>query len=146
MDDSRLSQPVDLIRVSFDHVDVGALASCVASPGAGAVVLFLGTVRQSSEGRDGVIALEYETYGEIVDAEISKIVAEARSRWVIERVAVAHRLGRLTVAEVSVGVAVSAPHRPEAFAAAQYLIDELKQRAPIWKKEFWDEGEEWVGE
>ena len=145
MDDSRLSQPFDLVRVSSDQVDLGALSSFVASPDAGAVVLFLGTVRQSSEGRDGVVALEYETYGEVVDAEIAKIVTEARSRWAIERVAVAHRLGRLVVGETSVGVAVSARHRPEAFAAAQYLIDELKQRAPIWKKEFWENGEEWVG-
>jgi molybdopterin synthase catalytic subunit len=74
------------------------------------------------------------------------VVAEARQRWTIERIAVLHRVGSLEVGEISVGVAVGAAHRPEAFEAARYLIDELKARAPIWKKEHWPGGAEWVRE
>jgi molybdopterin synthase catalytic subunit len=93
-----------------------------------------------------VTHLEYEAYREVVEAKILEIVAEVRSRWGVGSIAAAHRVGSLDVGEDSVGVAVSAEHRPEAFAAAHHLIDELKNRAPIWKKEHWAGGAEWVRE
>jgi molybdopterin synthase catalytic subunit len=134
----------DLVVVSEAAIDAGRLAEAVGRPDSGAVVVFLGTVRDSSSGRRGVTALEYEAYAGVAEAEIGRIVAEARDRWTLSAVAAAHRIGRLAVGEVTVGVAVSSPHRPEAFEAARFLIDELKQRVPIWKKEFWADGEEWV--
>jgi molybdopterin synthase catalytic subunit len=144
MDTGALPGNQDFVEVSERPIDPGALASLVGRNDAGAVVVFLGTVRDHSEGRSGVTGLEYEAYEGVVEGEIASIVAEARGRWELGAVAAVHRLGRLGVAEVTVGVAVSAPHRPEAFDAARFLIDQLKSRAPIWKKELWADGEEWV--
>jgi molybdopterin synthase catalytic subunit len=135
----------DLVVVSPDTIDGAALVDAVRRDDAGAVVLFLGTVRDHSPGRARVTGLEYEAYAGVVETMIAGIVAEARERWDLGTVAAAHRVGALAVGEVSVGVAVSAGHRPEAFDAARYLIDELKARAPIWKKERWAGGAEWVG-
>ena len=132
------------IRVSADPIDAGALTQEVGNPGAGAVVVFLGTVRDHSEGKEGVTHLEYEAYQEQVEDKISEIVVEAGNRWPLLGAVVEHRIGRVGVGEPSVGVAVSSAHRAEAFEAARYLIDELKQRAPIWKKEHWPGGAEWV--
>jgi molybdopterin synthase catalytic subunit len=132
------------IRVSEAPIEPARLAAEAGHPGAGAVVLFLGTVRDHSPGKTGVTHLEYEAYAEEVNGKIGHIVAEAADRWSFFRVAVEHRTGRVEVGEVSVGVAVSAAHRDVAFEAARYLIDELKQRAPIWKKEHWPGGAEWV--
>lgn len=136
----------DHVAVSEAPIDAAALVALVSDPSAGAVVLFLGTVRDHSPGRDAVTSLEYEVYGEVVEDRIRGIVGEARSRHSVVSIAAVHRLGSLAVGEVSVGVAVSASHRPEAFAASRFVIDELKATAPIWKKEHWEDGAEWVGE
>lgn len=139
--------PRDHVAVSAVAIDPDALRRAVADPAAGAIVLFLGTVRDHSPGRAGVTRLEYEAYAGVVEAKIGEVVAEARDRWPqILRCAAVHRTGSLGVGEVAVCVAVSSPHRRDAFEAGQYLIDELKARAPIWKKEHWPGGAEWVQE
>ena len=144
------SQPLpeqsDLIAVSPDPVDPSTVVAEVSAPGAGAVVLFVGTVRDHSPGRTGVTHLEYEAYDEQVVDKIADVVAEVRDRWPVRRVAAIHRIGELGVGEISIAVAVSSPHRGDAFEAARYLIDEVKARAPIWKKEHWPGGAEWVRE
>lgn len=145
MDTVDIPRP-DLVSVSEAPIDPALLVEAVRRPDAGAIVLFLGTVRDHSEGHPGVTHLEYEAYSEVVEAKIQEIVDETRSRWDIGSVAALHRIGSLGVGDESVGVAVSAGHRPEAFEAARHLIDELKSRAPIWKKEHWDGGAEWVRE
>ena len=137
---------VDVVEVGSDPIDPAAVVGAVASPAAGATVLFLGTVRDHSPGREGVTHLEYEAYGEVVEPKIAEIVAEARERWPLLGVAAVHRVGELAIGEVSVAVAVSSAHRADAFPAARYVIDELKSRAPIWKKEHWPGGAEWVRE
>lgn len=136
----------DLIEVSAEPIDPAAVLERVRRPDCGAVVTFLGTVRDSSPGRDGVTRLEYEAYGGVVEEKLAELVAEARERWPVRRVAVVHRVGSLGVGEISVMVAVASPHRVDAFPAARYLIDELKARVPIWKKEHWAGGAEWVRE
>lgn len=150
MGSADLSPPVELpdhIAVSGDAIDPTELLDFVADPTCGAVVLFLGTVRDHSPGGiEGVTHLEYEAYAGVVEDKIGEIVSEARDRWPVTKVAAVHRTGELGVGEVSVGVAVSSPHRSEAFPAGRYLIDELKARAPIWKKEHWPGGAEWVRE
>jgi molybdopterin synthase catalytic subunit len=133
------------VRVGAEPIDAASLIARVAAPGAGAVSLFLGTVRDHSPGRDGVTQLEYEAYPDAAEAEIARIVAEARQRWALIAVAVEHRVGSLGVGEPSVGVAVSSAHRADGLEAVRYLIDELKLRAPLWKKEHWPGGAEWVG-
>lgn len=133
------------IRVSVhpDPIDTAALLGEVARPDSGATVLFLGTVRDHSEGKEGVTHLDYEVYPEQVEAKIGEIVEEAARRWPILAAVVEHRRGRVDLGEASVAVAVATAHRADAFAAGRYLIDELKQRAPIWKKEHWPGGAEW---
>jgi molybdopterin synthase catalytic subunit len=107
-------------------------------------VLFTGTVRDQSDGRTGVEWLEYEAYTEQVEPKLRAICAEARARWSdVGPIALLHRVGRLELTEVAVVVAVGAPHRAEAFAAARFAIDSLKASAPIWKKESWQGGEQW---
>jgi molybdopterin synthase catalytic subunit len=136
----------DLVAVVPDRIDPGAAIEFVAAPESGAVVLFLGTVRDHSPGKSGVTHLEYEAYEDVVEDKIREIVIEAREKWPIRRAAAIHRTGELGVGEVTVAVAVSSAHRTDAFAAGRYLIDELKSRAPIWKKEHWSGGAEWVRE
>lgn len=135
-----------LIRVALrsQAIDAGALVDEVGRPDAGATALFLGTARNHSEGKTDVTHLEYEAYAEHVEASLATIAEEAAARWPVLAVVVEHRTGRVAVGEPSVAVAVSSAHRGDAFEAARYVIDELKQRAPIWKREHWPGGAEWV--
>lgn len=120
------------------------VADWVTLPSCGAVVVFGGTVRDHAEGRPGVSELEYEAYPQQVERRLAEIAAEARRSWPsIGRLALLHRFGTLQVGECSVLVAVSAPHRPDAFDAARFCIDTLKKSVPIWKRERWDGGEDW---
>jgi molybdopterin synthase catalytic subunit len=131
------------VKVGDEVIDAAALVDSVRRPDSGATVLFLGTVRDHSEGKTGVTHLEYEVYAEMVEPKITEIVSDAGGRWPVLSVAVEHRSGVVGVGEVSVAVAVASAHRAEAFDAARFIIDELKERAPIWKKEFWPGGAEW---
>ena len=117
--------------------------AAVSRPDAGATVLFTGTVRDHSEGKEGVTHLDYEVYPEQVQTKITEIVDEAREKWPVLSIAVEHRSGEVLLQETSVAVAVSSAHRADAFEAARFIIDELKARAPIWKKEFWPGGAKW---
>jgi molybdopterin synthase catalytic subunit len=134
-----------VIRVSVGEnpIDTAALIDEVRRPDSGATVLFLGTVRERSPGKEGVTHLDYEVYAEQVEPKISEIIAEAVRQWPVLSVVVKHRAGRVDLGDVSVAVAVSSAHRGDAFAAASFVIDELKTRAPIWKKEHWPGGAEW---
>ncbi len=131
------------VRVGEDAIDAAALVSEVGRADSGATVLFLGTVRDHSNGRDGVTHLEYEVYEQFVESKIEEVVAEAKGKWPILAVAVEHRSGEVMLGEASVAVAVATAHRKDAFAAGEYIIDELKARAPIWKKEHRPGGAEW---
>lgn len=133
-----------MISLTRDEIDFTAVTESVRSPNSGAVVLFLGTVRELTDGRR-TVALDYESYPEMAELKLRELETQARQKWPIDRVAMVHRLGRLELGEVSVAVAVSCPHRHQAFDAARYLIDELKAWVPIWKKENWADGTtEWV--
>jgi molybdopterin synthase catalytic subunit len=131
------------VAVGEQPIDPGSLATEVGRPDSGATVMFLGTVRDHSPAHDGVTHLDYEVYQEVVESKISEIVAEAVDRWGVLSVVVEHRSGKVMLGEASVVVVVSSVHRGQAFDAAEYIIDELKQRAPIWKKEHWPGGSEW---
>lgn len=133
-----------MILLTHDPIDYHALTESVRSNQSGAVVLFLGTVRELTKGRR-TVALDYEGYPEMAKVKMEQLEAAARSRWPVDQVAIAHRLGHLELGDISVAVAVSCPHRNEAFEAGRYLIDELKVQVPIWKQENWDDGtKEWV--
>ena len=136
----------DWVEVLAAPVDVAVTTAFVGTPESGASVVFLGTVRNHAPGKSGVTHLEYEAYEGVVEPKIAEIVAEARQHWPLHKVAALHRVGDLTVGEISVAVAASSSHRADAFSGARYIIDELKKRAPIWKKEHWPGGSEWVRE
>ncbi len=136
----------DRTHVGPEPIDPASLIAQATTPQCGAVALFLGTVRDHSSGKSGVTHLEYEAYDGVVVDKIKEIVAEATQRWELERVVAVHRVGSLKVGEASVAVAVGSAHRDEAFSAARYVIDELKARVPIWKKEHWPGGADWVRE
>ena len=132
-----------MTRLTTDPIDTDALTRSVASPLAGAVVLFLGTVRELT-GSEVTLALEYDAYAPMAQAQLDRLEAEVRGRWPVVGVALVHRLGRLGVGEVSVAVAVSSPHRADAFEAARFAIDALKEQVPIWKKDVAPAGSAWV--
>jgi MoaE-MoaD fusion protein len=125
-------------------VDLGAVIAEVANEQAGAIATFQGTVRRQSRGRE-VVALEYEAYSGMAEKVMEEIAEGVKSRYELSEVAVAHRVGRCEVGEVSVAIAVSAPHRQDALSACRDVIDELKERVPLWKKELYEGGEEWIG-
>ena len=132
------------MALTDEALPVGAATDWAVRPDCGAVVVFTGTVRDSADGRDGVTLLEYEAYAEPAVARMTELADEARTRWPgVGRVALLHRTGPLRVTEPAVVVAVSAPHRGEAFDAARWCIDTLKATVPIWKKETWADGEDW---
>ncbi|HMS88228.1 MAG TPA: molybdenum cofactor biosynthesis protein MoaE [Acidimicrobiales bacterium] len=144
---TRLPPPTgaDWLACTPSVLDAGAAAAWVVRPDCGAVVTFTGTVRDHAGPRTGVELLEYEAYEEHVVPALAKVAAGVRERVErVGRVALWHRVGALAVTDVAVVVAVSTPHRDGAFQAARWAIDELKATAPIWKREHWPGGAEWV--
>src|SRR5262245_63682805 len=133
-----------MIALSNTVIDYHALTEQVRRSDCGGVVTFLGTVRDLTDGRV-TVALDYEAYPGMAEKKMAEIEQETRARWPVGEIVLVHRLGRLEVGEVSVAVAVSCPHRAEAFEACRHAIDRLKELAPIWKKENWKDGtSEWV--
>jgi molybdopterin synthase catalytic subunit/molybdopterin converting factor small subunit len=135
----------DWIEVTAEVLSERATAEAVADPGAGAVALFSGIVRDQTGGRR-VKFLEYEAHAPMALAKMREIAAAIRARWPgTLRVALVHRVGRLEIGESSVMIAVSSPHRREALEACHFAIDTLKETVPVWKKEYFEDGEVWVG-
>ena len=133
-----------MILLTHDPIDYEQLTESVRSNAAGAVVLFLGTVREMTDGRQ-TVALDYDAFPEMATARLDELIAEVRDKWPVLAVGIVHRLGRLELGDISVAAAVSCPHRAAAFEAGQYLIDRLKVMVPIWKRENWADGTtEWV--
>jgi molybdopterin synthase catalytic subunit len=133
-----------VFKIVDGPIDELALEEHVRTDADGAVIVFRGVARRQSRGRE-VVHLEYEAYPEMAEKVMAQIGDEMTSRWPITRVAMVHRTGVLEIGQASVVIAVSAPHRGEAFAAAQYAIDRLKEIVPIWKKEVWSDGSQWIG-
>jgi len=130
--------------LTHNPIDYAASVEAVRSRAAGAVVLFLGTVREMTAGRQ-TLALDYDAYPEMALVQMQKLETLARERWPIIELQIIHRLGHLELGEISVSIALSCPHRAAAFEAGQFLIDEFKQVVPIWKQENWSDGTtEWV--
>lgn len=133
-----------MIRLTEGRIDVSEVIDAVRCPAAGAVVCFLGTVRETSDGRR-TSSLEYECYAEMAKQKLVELETQARRRWPLGDCTIVHRLGHLPVGQTSVAIAASAAHRRAAFEAAQWLIDRIKEVVPIWKKENYADGtSEWV--
>ena len=133
-----------MIQLTRDPIDYHGLTESVRRPGCGAVVAFLGTVRDLT-GDQVTVALDYEAYPGMAEKKMAEIEADTRARWPVGDIQIIHRLGHLEVGDISVAVAVSCPHRAQAFDACRHTIDRLKELVPIWKKENWADGRtEWV--
>jgi molybdopterin synthase catalytic subunit len=129
--------------LSATPIDLATLIAGIESPAHGGVASFLGQVRDHHDGR-GVRRLEYSAYGPMAEEECARIVAEAKERWPV-RVALLHRVGMLEIGDTAVAVVAAGAHRDEAFAACRFVIEEVKRRVPIWKKEFYQDGAvQWV--
>jgi len=131
-----------MVRITREAIDLAELQR--AKPEDGALCLFVGLVRNHNEGR-AVVRLEYEAYEEMAIPLMEAIAAEARRRWAVSEVRIVHRLGRMEIGDASVAVAALSPHRADAFEACRYAMDTIKASVPIWKKEFYADGQVWLG-
>jgi molybdopterin synthase catalytic subunit len=133
------------VEVIDRPIDVQALAAWAADPGAGAVLTFVGTVRDSKQGKR-VVRIDYEAYAPMAVKVLRRIGEEMLARWPVCRAALVHRVGRLEIGDASLALVVSAPHRAEGFEALRHAIESVKRDVPIWKKEVFEDGEVWVQE
>lgn len=134
----------DQYEVTSEPLDLVRLVEAVTRNTSGAIASFLGVVRAFARGRQ-VHHLEYDAYPEMATATMRQIGEEIRARWPVDGVAIVHRTGRLTIGEASVAIAIASPHRHEALQACGYAIERLKEIVPIWKREVWTDGAEWIG-
>ena len=132
-----------LIEITAEPLVPEPFLQHVRRDDSGAVALFLGVVRDNSHGRR-VLYLEYDAYPEMAERKLREVAEESQARWPITDIAIAHRTGRLEVGETSLLVAVSSPHRHDAFAACHHIVNRIKEIVPIWKKEVWEGGEAWI--
>lgn len=138
-----MTKTTTLVRIVEDEIDVQPLMEELTHPECGAVLSFLGVVRDHADGKS-VQSIEYTSYAEMAEKELRRVVEEAQEALGVPHVAVIHRIGHLAVGEASLGVVCASPHRKEAFACGLQIIDEMKKTVPIWKKEFGTDGSHWV--
>ncbi|GAA5522913.1 molybdenum cofactor biosynthesis protein MoaE [Aliifodinibius salicampi] len=132
-----------MVELTDKPIDVQQMINRVSSEKAGALALFIGTVRNMTDGKR-VVKLDFEAYDKMAISELEKIVNRAKEQWPIKNISVIHRIGELRISDIAVVIAVSSPHRKEAFRACEFVIDTLKETVPIWKKEFFEDKEVWV--
>lgn len=131
------------VHITNSPIDTQMVIDLVKTDSSGAVNVFIGTVRNSTKNKE-VVGLEFESYESMAIKEIDKIISAAKKRWPVNEMAIYHRVGSLAIGDVPVVIAVSTPHRRQGFEACQFAIDTLKETVPIWKKEIFADGEEWV--
>lgn len=132
-----------MVALTTNPIDVQDVISKASSEEAGAVVMFVGTVRNMTDSKE-VVKLDFESYDKMAISELEKIISRTKEQWPVRNVAVVHRTGELRISDIAVVVAVSSPHRKEAFTACEFVIDTLKKRVPIWKKEYFEDNEVWI--
>jgi molybdopterin synthase catalytic subunit len=132
-----------MIEITRDEIDVEAVTKSAYSDSSGAVVTFMGTARQDKDGKN-LVTLDYDAYPEMAVKKMEQVRDEIMERWPADQVSIVHRFGPIGVQVVSVAIAVSCPHRKEAFEACEYAIDRIKEIVPVWKKEVYEDGSEWV--
>lgn len=135
------------IRLADSGFDVAAAVSAVSCPSAGGIDVFIGITREQDDSTQGTLtALEYHAYPEMALKEMRKLVDQAAAQWPVQRVVLWHRVGMVPVGDASVLIAISCPHRAEAFDACRFIIDALKQTVPLWKKEHFTQNSRWQGD
>lgn len=136
---------MDTFNITKDPISIEKVVSQVVHPHAGAINTFIGTVRELTQGKK-TLYLEYEAYESMAKKKMSQIGDEIQQKWPDARVAIWHRIGRLDISDIAVVIAVSTPHRATSFEGCRYAIERIKQLVPIWKKEYWEDGQFWVGD
>ena len=131
------------VIIQKEEIDITALISQLGTEGDGAVVAFTGRARNMSRGKS-VDHLEYEIYNSMALKELQRIVDEAAEKWALNNCVVIHRYGSVAVGETSIFIGISSPHRDESYESSRYIIDEIKKRVPVWKKEFYRDGSSWI--
>lgn len=131
-------------EITREPIKIEEIYQKVVRREAGAVTTFIGTVRELTNGKK-TLYLEYEAYETMAVKKMEQIVTEMKKRWPDVEAAISHRIGRLEISDIAIAIAVSSPHRPEAYEANRYAIERIKEMVPIWKKEYWEDGEEWIG-
>ncbi|CEA01497.1 Molybdopterin synthase catalytic subunit [Metalysinibacillus saudimassiliensis] len=134
-----------MFEIVNEPIDVEQMRLKVVSRNAGAITLFVGTVREMTKGKK-TLQLEYQAYPAMAVKMLEQIAQEVSERWPEAIIAISHRVGRLTISDIAVVIAVSSPHRKMAYEANEYAIERIKQIVPIWKKEFWEDGTAWIGD
>ncbi|KOY83374.1 molybdenum cofactor biosynthesis protein MoaE [Lysinibacillus macroides] len=134
-----------MFDITEKPIDVEAVRQKVVSRNAGAITLFIGTVRELTNGKK-TVHLEYQAYPPMAVKMFEQIAKEIHEQWPEAKVAITHRVGHLAISDIAVVIAVSSPHRKMAYQANEYAIERMKQIVPIWKKEFWEDGSEWIGD
>ena len=135
----------NMFEITDNPIDINEVYKKVVRRNAGAVTVFIGTVRELTHGKK-TLYLIYESYVEMAVIQLKKIGDEVKEKWGDVDVAITHRIGKLEITDIAVVIAVSTPHRPAAYEANQYIIERLKEIVPIWKKEHWEDGSQWVGD
>lgn len=133
------------IYIQQDALDPGMILESEVNPGDGSDILFCGRVRNNSRDKN-VLYIDYQVYPEMAVKEMDKIADEAIVKWNLNRCVIVHRYGRVMPGESSIVILVSSPHREESYISSKYIIDEIKKRVPVWKKECYDDGSEWIGD
>ncbi|WLR47557.1 molybdenum cofactor biosynthesis protein MoaE [Halobacillus litoralis] len=131
--------------ITTEPLEIEEVTKRVIRREAGAVNTFIGTVREFTKGKR-TLFLQYETYKDMAEKKLEQISKEIEQRWPSAEVAIAHRIGRLEITDIAVIIAVSTPHRNDSYEASRYAIERIKEIVPIWKKEHWEDGEEWIGD
>lgn len=137
--------PEENFVITEEPLQIEQVVNKVKHPHAGAISTFIGTVRELTRGKR-TLYLHYEAYVSMAQKQLRQIGEEIINKWPEARVAISHRIGRLDISDLAVVIAVSTPHRADAFEAARYAIERIKQIVPIWKKEYWEDGEAWIGD
>lgn len=136
---------MEIYKISSEEIPVNDVITSVIHPEAGAINTFIGTVREFT-GNKQTVSLEYEAYKSMAEKQLRRIGSEIKSRWPNVKSSIVHRTGKLAISDIAVVIAVASPHRAESYEASRYAIERIKEIVPIWKKEYWVDGEEWIGD
>lgn len=136
---------MEYYSITSEEIDVNKVISSVIRPEAGAINTFIGTVREFT-GEKQTVSLQYEAYPSMAEKQLKRIGGEIREQWPAVQTSIVHRIGKLAISDIAVVIAVASPHRAESYEASRYAIERIKEIVPIWKKEYWTDGEEWVGD
>ncbi|WP_226658577.1 molybdenum cofactor biosynthesis protein MoaE [Pseudalkalibacillus hwajinpoensis] len=136
---------MEMYKITSDEIDVNQVITSVIRPEAGAINTFIGTVREFT-GNKQTVSLQYEAYPSMAEKQLKRIGIEIREKWPNVQTSIVHRIGKLAISDMAVVIAVASPHRAESYEASRYAIERIKEIVPIWKKEYWTDGEEWIGD